>query len=243
MVEPTAYLFVDLDDSLLQTRPKCLCEPLIEAAYDRAGAALSFHTPQQSALLALLKDAVLIPVTGRNLDALRRVCSPKFSSYRITSHGALVLGKDERLLPDWEARMSEALPYWASRLADATSLVNDRIATQGLGARVRLIYDLGFPVYVSVKGDSREMEHLATEMAAHWSEGVIHHNEHNLALLPPIADKAAAVRHVMREIQRETAATPLFIGLGDSLTDLPFLRLCHFALVPQHSQIQARTWR
>ena len=32
------------------------------------------------------------------------------------------------------------------------------------------------------------------------------------------------------------------IGAGDSLTDLPFLRACDFALVPRASQIQTETW-
>jgi 3-deoxy-D-manno-octulosonate 8-phosphate phosphatase KdsC-like HAD superfamily phosphatase len=32
------------------------------------------------------------------------------------------------------------------------------------------------------------------------------------------------------------------IGAGDSLTDIPFLRTCDFALVPRDSQIQLNTW-
>jgi hypothetical protein len=38
------------------------------------------------------------------------------------------------------------------------------------------------------------------------------------------------------------SSQPLFIGLGDSATDLPFLRLCHYALTPRGSQIQVLTW-
>jgi predicted mannosyl-3-phosphoglycerate phosphatase (HAD superfamily) len=58
-----------------------------------------------------------------------------------------------------------------------------------------------------------------------------------MALLPPFADKEKAVAFLMRRI-RDTVLNPLFLGLGDSITDLPFLRLCHYAITPRGSQIQ-----
>jgi len=242
MSRADVYLFVDLDDSLLQTREKCRQQPLIPAALDRAGTAHSFHTPQQSALLDLFAEATLIPVTGRNLDALRRVTSPRFSSYRITSHGALVLGPDERPLQEWQTALDEQLPRWGSRLAAVAELAQGHIRERGYHLRTRIIEDLGFPVYLSVKGPPDELEELARLLAAAWIEGVVHMNDRNLALLPPFADKAAAVRYLMARIEASGSSKPVFIGIGDSLTDLSFLRLCHFALVPQHSQIQERTW-
>jgi len=242
MNPPDVFLFVDLDDSLLQTRDKCRQLPLFDAAFDRAGLPLSFHTPQQMALLGLFRDAVLIPVTGRNLDALRRVTSPTFSSYRITSHGALVLGPDDQLLSAWRTLLEEQLLPWSERLSGIADLAHQRIRSRGLGLRAKIIEDLGFPVYLSVKGPPDELEQLAGFLAPEWKPGIVHRNDRNLAFLPPFADKAAAVRHVMGEIQAARSGTPLFIGIGDSLTDLPFLRLCHFALVPQHSQIQESTW-
>ena len=242
MTGTNAYLFVDLDDSLLQTRDKCRHLPLLGAALDRSGVPLSFHTPQQIALLDLFRDATLIPVTGRNLDALRRVVSPPFSSYRITSHGALVLGPDEQPLGAWRAALEGQLPLWSERLTAISGLAHRQIRRRGLGLRARIIEDLGFPVYLSVKGPPKELERLADDLAPEWTTGIVHRNDHNLALLPPFANKATAVRHVMGAIRAACGETPLFIGIGDSLTDLPFLRLCHFALVPQHSQIQECTW-
>lgn len=236
------YLFVDLDDSLLQTRDKCRQFPLVDAAFDRAGAPLSFHTPHQIALLGLFRDATLIPVTGRNLDALRRVVSPSFSSYRITSHGALVLGPDERPLSAWRAALEEQLPLWSERLTRIAVFGQEQIRRRDLDLRTRVIEDLGYPVYLSVKGPPHQLEQLADLLATDWAPGIVHRNDRNLAFLPPFADKAIAVRHVMAEIETACSGTPLFIGIGDSLTDLPFLRLCHFALVPQHSQIQECAW-
>ncbi|MBK1732994.1 hypothetical protein [Thiococcus pfennigii] len=242
MTTQPIFAFVDLDDSLLQTREKCRQAPLVEAAYDRAGAPLSFHTPAQLALLDLLRRVTLIPVTGRNLRALRQVRSPRFASYRITSHGALVLGPDEDLLPSWRVLLDAQAARWAGPLAEAAALAEEFIAAERLALRSRVIEDLGVPVYVSIKGPPVELAFLAERIAPHWSTGVVHSNDKNLALLPPFADKAAAVRHLMAEIERTLEVEPVYIGIGDSLTDLPFLRLCHFALVPQHSQIQAHAW-
>lgn len=242
MKRNSTYLFVDLDDSLLQTREKCRHEPLTEAAVDRTGAPLSFHTPQQVALLELFRDAVLIPVTGRNLMALRRVVSPSFRSYRVTSHGALIVGADERPIPSWDDRLREQAPHWQTRLGDAATLAAELIEAERLELRVRVIEDLDLPVYLSIKGPSTQLEAFAGLIQPHWRDGRLHRNHHNLALLPPYADKAAAVRFLIDEIMQAHDAEPLFIGIGDSLTDLPFLRLCHFALIPQHSQIQCSTW-
>ncbi|MEY6430797.1 hypothetical protein ABC977_00060 [Thioalkalicoccus limnaeus] len=243
MPPPNAYLFVDLDDSLLQTREKCPTGPLTLAAHDRDGQPLSFHTPAQATLLGLLEGVPLIPVTGRNLTALRRVVSPRFASYRITSHGALVLGPDERPLPSWETQIDAQAAVWGPRLSAVAAVAEDAIREAGVAVRARVIEDLGFPVYLSLKGPEADLLALAERLAPHWPDGRLHHNHHNLALLPPYADKAAAVRHLIDAITSISPVPPLFIGLGDSLTDLPFLRLCNFALVPRDSQIQRHTWR
>ena len=50
------------------------------------------------------------------------------------------------------------------------------------------------------------------------------------------AQKQDAVRRVIAELEQE--GPTVTIGAGDSLTDIPFLRVCDFALVPKNSQIQ-----
>lgn len=238
---PNPVLFADLDDSLLQTAAKCRSGTAAVAAHDRHGQPLSYHTAEQLDLLALFRDATIVPVTGRNREALERVVSPVFRSVRITSHGALVLDAAGRLLPDWASQLDPAVQLWAPRLEEALAQTRRIIARTGWTLRARLIEDAGRPVYVSIKGEAAELDALAAPLAPLWIEGTLHRNGHNLALLPPFADKAAAVYHVMRTWPA-TPRPPLFIGLGDSLTDLPFLRLCHFAMTPRDTQIQTLRW-
>lgn len=237
------FVFTDLDDSLFQTRSKCPEQSLLmDAAADRQGNPLSYFSEAQRGLLDLLRQATLIPVTGRNTSALQRV-HLSFDSYRITGHGAMVSDAAGKPVDEWVAINQVDYQTWRESMEAAVDWVQQRIARDKLALRCRLIEDQGLPVYVSIKGDETLLAQLETTLKAFWVSppGEIHRNGHNMALLPPFANKARAVSYLMQRF-RKTYASPLFIGLGDSLSDLPFMRLCHFAITPHASQIQETTW-
>ncbi|MCF7984334.1 MAG: hypothetical protein K9L70_08025 [Thiohalocapsa sp.] len=240
-------VFTDLDDSLFQTREKTLARhpagTLVPAADDRHGAVLSFHAHDQLALLHLLQDAVLIPVTGRNHQALRRVRRPMFSDYRITSHGSMIYRDDETPLPEWYARVRQRADLASEAMHAMVARLPSRLGHPS-GLRARVIEDADVPVYVSLKWDDAAAvpaaailhEAVRTEgLGASWR---IHQNGRNVALLPDYASKAEAVRYVM-DIKRRTHPHTTFVGVGDSTSDTAFMQLCHFALVPSNSQIQS----
>lgn len=244
----SVFVFSDLDDTLLQTQRKCMTAgPLTEAAVDRQGQPLSFHSPEQLLLLQVFKPCTLIPVTGRNLQALNRIRSPSFSSYRITSHGALVWGADNRLIPDWQRKLEQELALWEPRMQRILKVVEDYQRAEHLeDVRFRIIYDAEIPVYLSIKGSQEDLSRIEKALYPLWGqemEAVIHRNDQNMALLPPYADKAKAVNYVMELIREQCEVSPLFIGMGDSLTDISFLKACHYALTPQYSQIHQEVWR
>jgi hypothetical protein len=56
-------------------------------------------------------------------------------------------------------------------------------------------------------------------------------------VLPRGVGKREAVRILKAELQ--SGGQCLFLGLGDSLSDGPFLRTCDFCLVPTGSEIAA----
>jgi hypothetical protein len=248
-------VFTDLDDSLFQTREKTLARHpagvMVPAADDRQGEALSFHAQDQLALLHLLQGAVLIPVTGRNHQALCRVRRPLFSDYRITSHGSMIYQDEETPLPEWHARVRQR----ADLVIGAMQALVARLPIQlghPSGLRARVIEDADLPVYVSLKWDDvaavpavsdlrQAVGEVLREVAGAEGAGAswrIHHNGRNAAVLPDYASKADAVRHVM-DIKRRTHPHATFVGVGDSASDTAFMQLCHFALVPSHSQIQS----
>jgi hydroxymethylpyrimidine pyrophosphatase-like HAD family hydrolase len=193
-------------------------------------------------LLDLLQQATLIPVTGRNTSALQRV-HLNFHSYRVTGHGAMIANPTGEPVAEWVALNQADFQTWRKSMEAAVNWVQQRIARDKLNLRCRLIEDQGVPVYVSIKGDEALLAQLEIAIKAFWVSppGQIHRNGHNMALLPPFANKERAVSYLMQRF-RKTHSSPLFIGLGDSLSDLPFMRLCHFAITPHASQIQQTTW-
>src|SRR5262249_42901190 len=97
-------LFLDLDDTLFQTAPKCPPdEPVRPLASPRDGLPLSSMTARQRLLLeTLARPAVVIPVTARNLDAFRRVDLP-FADGAVLDFGGVVLLPDCTPDPAWDA--------------------------------------------------------------------------------------------------------------------------------------------
>ena len=240
---PRIVIFLDLDDTILQTAPKCpLDQPRIPAAFNRAGEVLSFMTPAQQCLLDFWRDqAIVIPVTGRTDSALERVAIP-FTSWRITHHG-VVIRQPDGLLPTWW--QDEIRPLLDAARSPLTVLA-EQLAMGAIagGYRVNTHVLEDCLTYLSVKADDDGSALIALQArlieTGLPSELALHCNGHNLAIMVKGAQKHDAVRRIVAELNRDVPLVT--IGAGDSLTDLPFMQGCDFALTPKASQIQAETW-
>ncbi len=240
---PRLVIFLDLDDTILQTAPKCPPdEPVTPIATDRAGRVVSFMTRAQQRLLAFwLEQGTVIPVTGRTEDALARV-DIAFNSWRITHHGAVIRQPDGQL-PTWWYTQVRPLLVAAQPLLWSLAARLNTDATAG-GYRVKSHSVDEWLTYVSVKSDD---DGAALLRLRAWLQKTglppeldLHYNGNNLALMVRGAQKQDAVRRVATELERDGPI--LTIGAGDSLTDIPFLSACDYALVPKTSQIQTETW-
>jgi phosphoserine phosphatase len=240
---PRVIVFLDLDDTILQTALKCPPdEPLAPAAFNRAGEALSFMTRAQQRLLDFwLEQGVVIPVTGRTDDALARVAI-EFASWRITHHGAVIRQPDGVLPTWWHTEVGTVLAVAQPLLWSLSACLSAEAASGGYRVSNHLVDE--WLTYISVKADDDgatlarlaarlQQSGLPPELALHW-------NGNNLALTVRGAQKQDAVRRVAEQLRHEGPIVA--IGAGDSLTDLPFMRICDFALTPRDSQIQRETW-
>ncbi|MCB1776441.1 MAG: hypothetical protein KDI50_03290 [Candidatus Competibacteraceae bacterium] len=239
---PRVVIFLDLDDTILQTAPKCPPdEPLAPAAFNRAGEVLSFMTRAQQRLLNFWQEqGIVIPVTGRTERALERVAID-FDSWRITHHGAVIRQPDGSLPVWWASEVRPILAAAQSLLEDYWHRLSSKAADEGYRIS-RHEVDVCL-TYLSVKADDDGA--ALARLAAHLQQGLpaelaLHWNGNNLALMVRGAQKHAAVQRVAEELRREGPIVT--IGAGDSLTDLPFMRVCDFALTPRDSQIQRQTW-
>ena len=240
---PRIVIFLDLDDTLLQTAPKCpVGVPLTPVAFNRAGEALSFMTPAQRHLLdSWLEQGTVIPVTGRTDDALARVAID-FSSWRITHHGAVIRRGDGSLPPWWYTKVRPVLVaaqplLWglAARLSAGASKGRYRVSNHSVDEWL---------TYISVKADDDDLAlprvRTFLERTGLPPQLALHCNGNNLALTVRGAQKHDAVQRVIADLEQDGPL--LTIGAGDRLTDLPFMQRCDFALVPKGSQIQRETW-
>src|SRR5262245_8885593 len=144
--------FLDLDDTLFQTRPKCPPGvPLRPAAFRRDGAELSFMTDKQARLFELLDTAgTVIPTTARNRDAFLRVRLP-FHSLAILDFGGVVLLPGGGPDPAWDALVRPSALAAEAALETIFRSLQEYVRARGLEVSVRLIRDFDLPLYVVLK--------------------------------------------------------------------------------------------
>ena len=229
-------IFTDLDDTLIQTKGKLPDKANISlGATDRSGAPLSFFTQSQKLMLDLFaqNQATIIPVTGRNTDALNRV-EYDFSSFRVVSHGAVVLKDNDQVCENWLAEIEPLLQHWPDLLTRSNLEINRIIKQHDLDARSRVIIDKDIPAYISVKGEAQALQTIKQHnpLDEQFSR---HENGRNHALLPPYASKKKAVEYIKKQMGLDV--NDLIIGIGDSLSDLAFMSSCQFSMLPVNSQI------
>jgi hypothetical protein len=120
----------------------------------------------------------------------------------------------------------------------------------GVAARSWVVTEAAAPVYFCVKMNSAEevavRDGIASardllsgrlDLSGMWA----HVNGNNLSFTPIGISKRDACVHLIEQLGDRDGA-PL-IGLGDSLTDLPFMGLCDFMMIPSRSQIATRIFR
>ena len=236
--------FSDLDDTLVQSTHKI--QNAVEykkISTNRSGEYIGSSTSYQLKMMERMsRDAITIPVTGRNKAALDRF-EKEWSSYQIVSHGAVVLNQEGQLDKEWEASIQDEVLESNWLLANVSEKLHELKETNHSDAEIRIIQDMGITCYLCVKGKKADSdiepfiealkEHMSnTKEVSQWR---IHANGRNLAFLPPYANKARAVRFVKEKLN--LTINDLTIGLGDSMSDLQFMNECHLWITPTQGQI------
>jgi hydroxymethylpyrimidine pyrophosphatase-like HAD family hydrolase len=241
------YIFLDLDDTLFQTKRKCefgADDPRLQVrAYLPDGTANSFATHKQQWLWDWLQQGFkLVAVTARDVGAFQR-CTLPFSEEVVLNHGAVILNKQRDIDAVWWQQITSELPAYYEKLLDVWAQV-EHYAHAHDGYKLRLVEDFGVHWYGVVKHKSRletPLQVLLDEVikphpflqdgSLYW-----HLNGNNLAVLPTILRKENAVRYLL-EGYRAQHSDLITFAAGDSKTDAPFLALCDYALIPKNTQL------
>jgi hypothetical protein len=233
------YTFIDLDDTLFQTLPKCPPgEPNRCVAFRKDGAPLSYMTRRQERLFEILAAAgTLIPVTARNSGSFGRV-RLSFSSFAILDFGGVILQPDGRPDAAWDAQIRLQARASAPVLEELLRSLVGFIERHCLGVRARIIHDFDMPLYIVMKhpgGDLTALGRIIDDClpTLDLRECFVHANHNNLSLVPKHLGKEHAVRFLLERLGGDV----LSVGIGDSLSDVPFLSLCDFMMAPRGTQL------
>ncbi|MGH8581689.1 MAG: hypothetical protein ACREWG_02645 [Gammaproteobacteria bacterium] len=243
------FLFLDLDDTVFQTRAKCGPDPdPTAAAYLKDGSPISYCTSRQRAFLEMfVRELRIIPTTARNLDAFKRVALP-FSEMSILDHGGIIIDAGREPDRPWLERMRQLMSPTIGLLHELAARIRIYGNHRGIEIGTRVIGDCGLDLYVLVKhakSDTTALQAMLDGCVGPWIARAgtafkTHLNGNNLAILPAFLDKSHAVAYVIERLT-ERYGDILTIGMGDSMSDREFVLLCDYALVPKGTQLHAST--
>lgn len=232
----------DLDDTLFRS----LSKHPDPAGLSRVTTATNGHhghmnAAQRGLFSALRATGAVIPVTARSSEAFARVHLEFGTGRAVLANGAVIRDEAGRLDPEWHARTARITSQFKPLLSEMSALICSEF---GPSARSWVVEEEGVPVYFCVKMNAqgagavrdgifaaRELLTANLDLSDMWG----HVNGNNLSFTPFGISKRDACVHLIERLG-DRGGAPL-IGLGDSLTDLPFMGLCDFMMIPTGSQI------
>lgn len=239
------FVFTDLDDSLFSSKRKHTKTADSQiTSVNKQGEIESYATVQQQKLVQMLAalKATFIAVTGRRTSAYKHCIIDQVtnSEYAIVSHGALILSNKSEVLPCWIKYLNNTydMKYWQEKLTRTHLQLIDYFSAIHCEARVRLILDHDICTYICIKISVHDLQESLLAKINLYLEQLdfsIHGNEGNFAVLPPYASKELAVNYMIKKLNMSDK--DVVFGIGDSLSDLPFIRNLDFAIFPKSSQI------
>lgn len=239
-------VLADLDDTLFSTRRKIPSEQFASsiAATHASNGSHSYMTTRHRQIHDWIDPQRLIPVTARGTDAFANVESWICNGpYSILANGATVLDHAGRPVEAWSAVVNATLQPHRARLLQLPGLITDTAQSMNLDVRVWNVEEPSCAqAYTVVKSNLPDngaclelVESWLLDMLGSDSQWRIHRNGNNLALLPPGLSKAAAARFVIEQLSAQ--GEYLYVGVGDSVSDMDFMRICDYWMTPSASQI------
>lgn len=231
-------LFLDLDDTIFQTKRKNK-QGVIPATETPNPENISYMTKSQKLFLDIflkMDNVRIIPITARALKQYKRTYiskHPQVSCASVYFSGAIYTGTG--FDPDWQQKIRELY----SKMSFPIEQMYKRIYPKIDHERFNMVDVDGY--YLAIKSKNRHvkeyrprmMELLQTLPFFMEEEYFIHQNANNIAIIPRFLDKKHAVDYLINKFEPE-----LTIGAGDSITDLNFMKICDFKIIPKSSQIE-----
>ena len=239
-------IFTDLDDTLFQTKRKVIHpeKALFVASMTASGAPSGYQTQKQKLFTDhLLSSCEVIPVTARSLDQLNRV-TVAFTSWRVAAFGSLILSCDGDIDLTWK----QSVLVQCQANEDYFKVLNDKVNQVAQQLHIPISGGIKYeysdaPVHVSFKHEDRhsiaELYALAqsvNDLMAMPATVSFHKNSNQITWYLNRVDKRAACQY-LAEHRISDFKNRLSLGMGDSLSDLGFMKTCDYVVSPSNSQI------
>lgn len=241
---PAVIAFCDLDDSLVQSAGKLGrtgesgSDDIV--LFSSRGKPITVQTLSQRAFYQWLSNTTrFIPTTGRSSKWLG-LLDLEFNDYAICTFGGVILTPSLEPEPRWLELMSTESKQSSSTFTQLVELCSAEVRRLEIDARVNVVSDLGIALYVSIKhfhSNSQKMvlfsRFLESQLPAGWRLQI---DGPSCAALPPFLGKDKAVSWFLQEL---AGPQDLILGLGDRNSDLPYMSLADFAIIPLPSCISS----
>ena len=238
-MENKIFFFSDIDDTLIQTRRKTNFDKnTVVGAYNKEGEENSFFYKGTKVFIdSILKSNItFIPTTARDLNSYKRTIfyNEDKIKYVILNFGGTLL-IDNEINKDWEDKMK--LEYQKINSLNDTyqNLLND-FQKANLNLVVKIISGFYISIYnkynIDDAGILQDVRKVLNDFISKNSDYYIYENDNSFGILPNCLNKKFAVEYL---IKKENPI--LTIGAGDNISDLDFMNLTNFHLIPNNSFI------
>ena len=233
------FFFSDIDDTLMQTRRKTDFEKsTIVGAYNKEGDENSFYYEGVKTFVDTLLEAniTFIPTTARNLDSYKRTTlfKEKAIKYAILNFGGMLLIHNE-IDTIWKEKIEKEY----AKILPMSQLHKTLLAeleAHDLDLVIKIID--GFYISLYNKHHLDDSHHLKSirsklELFLQSREDFyLYENTNSFAILPKCLNKKFAVEYL---IEKENPI--LSMGAGDNISDLDFMNVTSFHVIPNGSSI------
>jgi len=229
-------LFIDLDDTLFQTKRK---NPhgIIPVSHNAKTGRSSYMTRAQELFFELFSNeekVKIIPTTARDLQQYNNCFlsrSPRIDTAILYFSGIILeKGVEEK---QWQQHIQAAYSQLDMPISQLFTQA-EKIVDNNPQFTVDNVDDYYLIVRAQIDCPKNTKENLFSQLnVLKTPDYFIHQNNRLFLFAPNFLDKRYAVQYLIEKHQPE-----LTLGVGDSMTDLPFMQQCDFRIFPKNAQIE-----
>ena len=227
--------FSDLDDTLIQTRRKTdFSKKVIVGSYTKEGAENSFFYEGTKIFIDKIIESNInfIPTTARNLESYKRTvffANDKIQ-YVILNFGGLILCNNKEYT-NWSNIIKEKYSK-IKPINRACDELNTLLTKEKVHVQVKIIDNYYISIYNKHNLDDidtlTKIRNTLNMFIQENPDFYLYENDNSFGILPNFLNKQYAVEYLIKKLE------PIMtIGAGDNISDLDFMQLTNFKLLPE----------